>query len=220
MYGFREAIFSNSTARYLLLQYVADGGHFFNLFSLSFFSRNFFFVYLKTFPFYTSFFVPCFRFRIFTSSIFQLFSKTIRKKVDVVEKIIMPKIWVKNSNVSWKPGMKKLFTISGGAKFLGLKTGAQSWARGENFPFHLGFNGKLITCILIFPFLICPNNNLIFFQKYRPRHLFISDISEWNNYHSETLDFRRGWVGEVTFFVLEVPDYKSAMLIYLYIYIE
>ncbi len=34
-------------------------------------------------------------------------------------------------------------------------------------------------------------------------------------------DFRRGWVGEVgvvTFFVLEVPDYESTMLIYFYIY--
>ncbi len=49
--------------------------------------------------------------------------------------------------------------------------------------------------------------------------LLFSDISERNNHYSDTLDFRRGWVGEVTFFVLEVPDYKSAMLIYLCIYI-
>ncbi len=48
-----------------------------------------------------------------------------------------------------------------------------------------------------------------------------SDISERNNDYSDTLDFRRGWVGEVglvTFFVLKVPDYESAMLIYFYIY--
>ncbi len=48
-----------------------------------------------------------------------------------------------------------------------------------------------------------------------------SDISERNNNYSDNLDFRRGWVGEVgvvTFFVLEVPDYESAMLIYCYIY--
>ncbi len=48
-----------------------------------------------------------------------------------------------------------------------------------------------------------------------------SDISERNNDYSDTLDFRRGWVGEVgvvTFFNLKVPDYESAMLIYLYIY--
>ncbi len=46
-----------------------------------------------------------------------------------------------------------------------------------------------------------------------------SDISERNNDYSDALDFRRGWVGElgvVTFFVLEVPDNKFAMLIYLY----
>ncbi len=52
---------------------------------------------------------------------------------------------------------------------------------------------------------------------------FVSDISERNNDYSDTLDFRRGWVGElgmVTFLVLKVPDYESAMLIYLYIYIH
>ncbi len=52
--------------------------------------------------------------------------------------------------------------------------------------------------------------------------ILFSDISEWNNDYSDTFDFRRGWVGElgvVTFFVLKVPDYKSAMLIYfIYIY--
>ncbi len=40
-----------------------------------------------------------------------------------------------------------------------------------------------------------------------------------NNDYSDTADFRRGWVGEVgvvTVFVLKVPDYESAMLIYLY----
>ncbi len=45
-----------------------------------------------------------------------------------------------------------------------------------------------------------------------------SYISERNNDYSDTLDFRRGWVGEVgvvTCFVLKVPDYESAMLIYL-----
>ncbi len=43
----------------------------------------------------------------------------------------------------------------------------------------------------------------------------VSDIAEGNNDYSDTLDFRRGGeVGVVTFFVLEVPDYKSAMLIY------
>ncbi len=46
-----------------------------------------------------------------------------------------------------------------------------------------------------------------------------SDISERNNDYSDTLDSRRGEVGVVTFFVLKVPDYESAMLIYFYIYI-
>ncbi len=45
-----------------------------------------------------------------------------------------------------------------------------------------------------------------------------SDTSERNNDYSDTLDFRRGWMGEFKFFVLKVPDYESAMLIYLYIY--
>ncbi len=38
---------------------------------------------------------------------------------------------------------------------------------------------------------------------------FFSVISERNNDYSDTLDFRRGWVGEVgvvTFVVLKVPD--------------
>ncbi len=48
--------------------------------------------------------------------------------------------------------------------------------------------------------------------------MFISDILERNNDYSDTLDFRRGWVGVVTFFVLKVPDYETAMLIYFYIY--
>ncbi len=47
----------------------------------------------------------------------------------------------------------------------------------------------------------------------------ISDISERNNDYSDTLDFRRGWVVVVTFFIFEVPDYKSTMLIYSYIYV-
>ncbi len=34
---------------------------------------------------------------------------------------------------------------------------------------------------------------------------FFSDISERTNDYSDTLAFRRGWVGEVTFFVLKVP---------------
>ncbi len=48
-------------------------------------------------------------------------------------------------------------------------------------------------------------------------NFFFSDISERNNDYSDTLDFKREWVGEVavvTFFVLEVPDFKSAMLIW------
>ncbi len=47
--------------------------------------------------------------------------------------------------------------------------------------------------------------------------LFSNDISEGNNYCSDTLDFSRGQVekvGVVTFFILEVTDYKSTMLIY------
>ncbi len=48
---------------------------------------------------------------------------------------------------------------------------------------------------------------------------FFSDISERNKDYSDTLDFRRGLVGSVTFFVLEVSDYEATKLIYLYIYI-
>ncbi len=33
--------------------------------------------------------------------------------------------------------------------------------------------------------------------------------------YSDTLDFRRVWVRGAMFFVLEVPDYKSWMFIYL-----
>ncbi len=50
--------------------------------------------------------------------------------------------------------------------------------------------------------------------------LIFSNISERNNDYSDTLDFRRGSVGEVglvTFFVLEFSDYESVMLIYLYV---
>ncbi len=48
--------------------------------------------------------------------------------------------------------------------------------------------------------------------------VIFGDISERNNDCFDTLDFRRRWEGEVlvTFFVLEDPDYKFAMLIYLY----
>ncbi len=59
------------------------------------------------------------------------------------------------------------------------------------------------------------------FRLTLPTKFLFSDISERNNDYSNTLDFRRGWVGEVgvvTFFVFEIPDFKSAMLIYLYIY--
>ncbi len=45
--------------------------------------------------------------------------------------------------------------------------------------------------------------------------LRFSDILERNNDYSDTLDFRRGSVGVFAVFVLEVPDYKFAMLIYL-----
>ncbi len=41
-----------------------------------------------------------------------------------------------------------------------------------------------------------------------------SDISERNNDYSDTLDFRRRGGGGVMFFVLEVPDNESVMLIY------
>ncbi len=55
------------------------------------------------------------------------------------------------------------------------------------------------------------------YMKSDPLPFFLSNISERNNDYSDNLDFRRGEVGVVTFFVLEVSDYKSAML-YLYIY--
>ncbi len=54
-------------------------------------------------------------------------------------------------------------------------------------------------------------------------HVVFSDILEQNNDYSDAHDFRREWVGKVgvvTFFILEVPDYKFAMLIYLYIFIH
>ncbi len=46
--------------------------------------------------------------------------------------------------------------------------------------------------------------------------IFFSDISKRNNDYSHTVDFRRGeWGrGVVTFFVLKVPDYESAMFIW------
>ncbi len=46
--------------------------------------------------------------------------------------------------------------------------------------------------------------------------IIFSYISERNNDYSDPLDLRRGWVGVVTFFVLEVLDYKFAILIPLY----
>ncbi len=45
--------------------------------------------------------------------------------------------------------------------------------------------------------------------------VIFSDILERNNDYSDSLDFGREWVVVATFFILEVPDYKSAMLIYL-----
>ncbi len=57
---------------------------------------------------------------------------------------------------------------------------------------------------------------------YGMKKVFVfSDISERNNDYSDTHDFWRGWVGEVgvlRFFVLKVPDYESAMLMYFYIF--
>ncbi len=61
-----------------------------------------------------------------------------------------------------------------------------------------------------------PQIILKFFRK-SVKIIIFSDISKQNNDYSDTLDFRKGWVGEVgvvTFFILEVLDYKSAMLIY------
>ncbi len=50
--------------------------------------------------------------------------------------------------------------------------------------------------------------------------LIFNDISERNDYY-DALDFRKGGeVGVVTIFILEVPDYKSAMSIYFYVYIN
>ncbi len=48
-----------------------------------------------------------------------------------------------------------------------------------------------------------------------------SHILDGNNDYSDILNLRREWVGEVglvMFFILEVPDYESTMLIYFYIY--
>ncbi len=47
----------------------------------------------------------------------------------------------------------------------------------------------------------------------------LSDILEQNNDYSDTLDFRRGIVGVVRFFILEVPDYNSAMNVNIYVYL-
>ncbi len=66
-------------------------------------------------------------------------------------------------------------------------------------------------------------NSFNFYSMLNIKKQFFSDISERNNDYSDTLNFRRGEVGVVTFFVLKVlkvPDYESTMLIYfLYIYI-
>ncbi len=73
-------------------------------------------------------------------------------------------------------------------------------------------------------YLFCPalvlKNAEIYFSPYlnNGKGYFFSDILERNNDYSGALDFRRGRVEVVTFFVLEVPDYESAMLIYFYIY--
>ncbi len=40
-----------------------------------------------------------------------------------------------------------------------------------------------------------------------------NDISERNSDYSDTPDFRKRWVGVVTFLVLEMPDYESAICI-------
>ncbi len=80
----------------------------------------------------------------------------------------------------------------------------------------------------LFPFSHSPKEMVFFERKHEERYtgpstlknvssLIFSDISERNNDYSDTLDFRRGRVGDVrvvTFFVLKVPDYESAMLIY------
>ncbi len=85
---------------------------------------------------------------------------------------------------------------------------------GNGFVFVTVFKfGDLYVvyfCRLYHQFLL----HTIFHQFY-----YVSrDISERNNDYSDTLDFRRGEVRVVTFFVLEVPNYKSTMLIYFYIY--
>ncbi len=83
---------------------------------------------------------------------------------------------------------------------------------------------QISTKIIEFDFIriylcnILPQFRLLIFVIYDQIGCIFSDISERNNDYSDTLDFRRGWVGVVTFFVLEVPDYASAMLIYFYIY--
>ncbi len=56
-------------------------------------------------------------------------------------------------------------------------------------------------------------------KKYKKN---FSDVLERNNDYSDTHIVRRWWVGEMgmfTFFVLEVPDCKPAMLINLHIYV-
>ncbi len=72
--------------------------------------------------------------------------------------------------------------------------------------------------LFLAPYTKLPNQK----KEYFPPFVF-SDILERNNkWLLWPRDFWRRWVGEVgvvTFFVLEVPDYKSAMLIYLCIYL-
>ncbi len=69
---------------------------------------------------------------------------------------------------------------------------------------------------------LCGCTTDLFPEGFLKKVIIISDISERNNDYSDTLDFRRGWLGEmavVTFFILVVPDYESVMLIYFFIYI-
>ncbi len=61
--------------------------------------------------------------------------------------------------------------------------------------------------------------NFFFSNFFSKCYQVFSDVSERNNDYSCILDFRKGWVEKavvVTFFVFEVPDYKFAMLMYLY----
>ncbi len=52
---------------------------------------------------------------------------------------------------------------------------------------------------------------------FQPEGNFFSDTSKGNNDYSDTLGFKRSWL-VVTFSLLEVPDNKSSMLIYVYLH--